>query len=205
MGRCDSQQPHEGPPPCGQPSRCDVRQGTLSPCPYLPEAKPKMSYRCLRTPEVLAQVELFYLTALQYSQHLWQQGHAGRSILALARALYCNIPHDAAILKQWPLPYAALQWIVRWHHCDDFPGNPRLSFQHQASRLRGDREVLRRARAWAAWALVCQARPSLKGDPAEPTPEPSAPQVRELLVQYGHKNEPYLWDQARLTMLVASC
>lgn len=163
-----------------------------------------MSYRCLRTPKVLARVELFYLTTLQYSQHLWQQGHAGRALLALTRALYCDICQDAAILKQWPLPYAALRWIVQSHHSDDFPGNPRLSFQHQASRLRGERKELRRARAWAAWALICQARLSLKGDPAEPTPEPTIPQVRKLLVQYGHLNEPELWDQAAVSELSPS-
>ena len=108
--------------------------------------------------------EQFYLTALQYGHDLWLQGHAGRAILALTRALYADLDAAANILQRWPLPNAALKWIVAQHHGDDFPGNPRISFQHQATRLRGARQDLRRARAWAVWALIQDARPSLPGD-----------------------------------------
>jgi len=155
-----------------------------------------MSYRCLRTPQVRQQIDLFYLTALQYSQYLWLEGHAGRALLALTRALYCEISHNAPVLRDWPLPYLPLLWIVNSHHSDDFPGNPRLSFQHQASRLRGARQSLRRARAWAAWALICQARPSLPGDSAEPTPEPKIKEIQLLLTAHGHPNEIKIWNHA---------
>lgn len=164
-----------------------------------------MSYRCLRAPELIDRPELLYTTALQYSQYLWLQGHTGRAILALARALYCEVPPEATALQAWPLPYQALHWLVRSHHSDDFPGNPRISFQHQASRLRGEREDLRRARAWAAWAIIRQARSTLTGDPTEPTPEPTPLQISELLIQHGHENESALWHHALLGEQSATC
>ncbi|HKK19544.1 MAG TPA: hypothetical protein VJ952_12775, partial [Opitutales bacterium] len=69
----------------------------------------------------------------------------------------------------------------------------RISFQHQASRLRGPRQELRRTRAWAAWALVRQARPSLPGDLADPVDEPSWGKIEALLQEHGHQNEAKLW------------
>ena len=164
---------------------------TLSPCPYLPEATGRMNHLCLTrlkkdTPE-------FYYSALQYGHYLWLQGHAGRAILALTRALYADIAPNNPILRQWPLPYAALQWIVAHHSNDDFPGNPRISFQHQATRLRGPRQELRRARAWAVWALIRQARPSLPGDLADPVDPPMQEQIEAMLQAQGHLREAELW------------
>jgi len=135
----------------------------------------------------------FYVNALQYGHYLWQQGCAGRAILALTRALYADIAPDEPILCEWPLPYAPLQWIVANHISDDFPGNPRISFQHQASRLRGERQALRRARAWAAWGLICQARPSLPADLSDPVTEPTHQQIEVMLQAQGHPNEAELW------------
>ncbi|MFU8849308.1 MAG: hypothetical protein ACNA77_11420, partial [Opitutales bacterium] len=86
-----------------------------------------------------------------------------------------------------------LKWIVANHSSDDFPGNPRISFQHQATRLRGERQELRRSRAWAVWALICQARPHLPGDLANPIEEPTPEQISDLLKAYGHPGEPALW------------
>ncbi|PXA05178.1 hypothetical protein DDZ13_04245 [Coraliomargarita sinensis] len=137
----------------------------------------------------------FYYNALKYGHFLWQQGHAGRAVLAITRALYADISEEDPILSEWPLPYAALLWIFENHRSDDFPGNPRVSFQHQATRLRGPRKELRRARAWATWALVCQARPDLKGDPHDPLPEPTHQDIRKLLEKFGHSNEASLWRQ----------
>lgn len=153
-----------------------------------------MTHRCLTesgkdTPE-------FYFNALQYGHYLWLKGSAGRAILAITRALYADIPEDDPILKKWPLPYAALQWIVAHHTSDDFPGNPRISFQHQATRLRGPRQELRRARAWAAWALIRDARPSLLGDADDPVKEPNESEIETLVADFGHDGEARRWKNA---------
>lgn len=154
-----------------------------------------MSYRALQAHGAERSAG-FYLSALRYSHHLWKGGHAGRAILALTRALYADVPAGDPVLSRHPLPYAALRWIVSHHGGDDFPGNPRISFQHQALRLRGHRRDLRRTRAWAAWALVCRARPGLRGDPAIETPEPTIPQIESRLIRYGHPGEAALWQNA---------
>ena len=154
-----------------------------------------MSHRCL-TALNGADRELFYLTALKYGHFLWLQGHAGRSILAITRALYADIPPIAATLNQWPLPYAALGWIIVNHPDDHFPGNPRISFQHQATRLRGDRQALRRARAWAVWALIRKAKPTLAGDHTQGIEEPALSIIKAQLRTVGHPGEIANWQAA---------
>lgn len=154
-----------------------------------------MSHRCL-TELKDAERDVFYLTALKYGHYLWLHGHSGRSILAITRALYADVSKDADILKQWPLPYSALKWIVANHQTDDFPGNPRISFQHQATRLRGDRQALRRARAWAVWALIRKAKPNLSGDSAQGIEEPSLKYIEATLNSIGYPNETTIWKTA---------
>lgn len=135
----------------------------------------------------------FYFNALQYGHYLWQTGHVGRAILAVTRALYTDISEEDPSLREWPLPYAALKWFVAHHSSDDFPGNPRISFQHQATRLRGPRQKVRRARAWAVWALVREAKPNLPGDLTDPVTEPNYSDISKLLEAHGHTNEAALW------------
>jgi hypothetical protein len=136
----------------------------------------------------------FYQSALAYGHHLWLEGHAGRALLALTRALNADLAETEAVLSCWPLPYAAMRWILSHHDSDDFPGNPRLSFQHQACRLRGERREIRAARAWAVWAVACAARPSLCGDPS--CPEPTHAAIAEQLERYGHRGETAEWQRA---------
>lgn len=162
-----------------------------APCPHLPAAATTMSHRCLG--ELNKHTPGFYFKALQYGQYLWLNGHAGRAILAVTRALYADLAADELILQEWPLPYAALSWIVANHPGNDFPGNPRISFQHQATRLRGPRQEQRRARAWAVWALVCQQKPELPGDPAATAAEPTLERINQLLHTHGHPCEAALW------------
>lgn len=156
-----------------------------------------MNHLCLT--ELEKDTPEFYFKALQYGHYLWQTGYAGRAILAVTRALYAEIKEEDLILANWPLPYAALRWIVATHDSDDFPGNPRISFQHQASRLRGPRQELRRARAWAIWAIIRKARPSLPGDPADPVVEPTEQEIQARLDEFGHPNETELWARANGT------
>jgi hypothetical protein len=159
----------------------------------LPEVEGNMSHRFLTGVE--KDSPEFYYNALQYGHYLWQTGHAGRAILAVTRALYADLPEEAPILKDWPLPYAALKWIVAKQHTDDFPGNPRVSFQHQATRLRGPRQDLRRARAWAVWALIRKARPNLPGDPHDPVEEPAYDEIFSRLSGFGNTGEAELWQK----------
>lgn len=140
--------------------------------------------------------EAYYLAALRYGYYLWEQGHAGRALLALTRALYADLQEDATVLQDWPLPCRALRWIMEQHPSENFPGNPRVSFQHQATRLRGARRELRRARAWAVWALACRAKPGLPADPAQGAEEPELEAICSGLERHGHSNELRLWQAA---------
>ena len=176
------------------PTRLPMRPSPLIPCPYLPEPAPKMSHRCLG--EAQKDTPGFYFKALQYGHYLWREKHAGRAILALTRGLYADLPADAPVLEEWPLPYRALKWIVAHHTSDDFPGNPRISFQHQATRLRGSRQELRRARAWAVWALIRRARPGLPPDIKDPVKEPGEEEVATMLRTVGQPNEVKIWRSA---------
>lgn len=154
-----------------------------------------MTHRCL-TELKGSKPEEFYYTALKYGHHLWLKGHAGRSLLAITRALYADVPQGAELLKRWPLPYAALCWIVANHSSDDFPGNPRISFQHQATRIRGDRQALRRARAWAVWALIREAKPTLPGDATQDVNEAALSDITAQLDRMGHVGEAATWQTA---------
>ena len=157
-------------------------------CPYLPSLSEgeTLDHQLLRK-HGGARDAAFYSDALLYGHFLWQQGHAGRALLAITRALYADLAADDPILQLWPLPYSAMAWILQHHDSDDFPGNPRLSYQHQATRLRGERAELRAARAWAVWAIVCAIRPHLPGDPT--CPELSHKEIKDLLDEYGHPEE----------------
>lgn len=168
-----------------------MAQKKMMPCPHLPTRESDMSHRCLT--QLVKDTPEFYYKALQYGNYLWLNGHAGRAILSITRALYADIDESSTILQEWPMPYAALKWIVANHSSDDFPGNPRISFQHQSTRLRGEREELRRSRAWGAWALIRAARPSLPGDLNDPVNEPGYDDIYSLLDKFGHSGEAELW------------
>lgn len=155
-----------------------------------------MSYRDVREAKGRG-VAAFYLASLQYGHYLWLEGHAGRSLLALTRALYADVPEQASVLEDWPLPYTAIHWVVRQHPSDHFPGNPRISFQHQATRMEGPRKELRRARAWAVWYLVGQAKSSLPGDPTQAFEEPGLAAIEAGLRRWGHGDELHTWRNAR--------
>lgn len=170
---------------------------THSSCPFLPKPDEGMNHECL-TQLKQGDPAVYYYTALKYGNYLWQEGHAGRAILAVTKALYAELPDSDPIYAEWPLPYAAIQWIVAKHGSDDFPGNPRVSFQHQASRMKSNHSELKRSRAWAVWALICRARPTLKGDELENHREPSHTEIEALLEQHGTAAEVELWKRLLL-------
>lgn len=178
------------PPPASAfaPGWTTARQ----PCPYLPAAA-ALDWRDLHAHRGQSGPGL-YLTALTYAQTLWQRGFTARAILALDRALFARLDGSEPVLATWPLPYRALAWIVREHPGDTFLGNPRISFQHLADRVRGPDRARRQARAWAAWYLVRQARPDLPGDPTHAVAEPAAEDVVAALNAHGHPGEAATWQ-----------
>ncbi len=107
----------------------------LPPCPHLPPAPPCMDASVLTAHGNERDAE-FYLTALTYAQYLWQRGLAARAILKLDRALLSDVRGHEAELRQWPLPYEAMAWLLRHAPPNVFIGNPRVHFQHLADRMK---------------------------------------------------------------------
>ena len=136
----------------------------------------------------------FYLAAITYGNYLWQHGHAGRAILKLDRAFGADLRGDEPVLRDWPLPYLAMGWILR--HAPSFVGNPRVHFQHLADRMNEPRRDQRRWRMWACWALCRLAIPDLPDDPKHEVTEPTFELIEDMLNQYGHPGEAALWLQA---------
>lgn len=140
----------------------------------------------------------FYETALLYAQHLWKRGYAARAVLCLDRALGADLRGDEAVLKKWPLPYAALAWILRETPAGVFIGNPRLHFQHYAGRMNEPRREQRRWRAWACWAIARAVRPEFPGDPRHLVEEPGVAEIAKNLKRFGIVGEAELWRAARI-------
>lgn len=158
-----------------------------------------MSYRDLaRHKSAVATVEDnaagLFLDALRYGHYLWLHGNSARALLALMRALYIKTEAAFPVSGPWVLPYAAIGWIVRNHPGDSFMGNPRISFQHQATRGPALQDARRRARAWAAWAVVRTANPSLPGDHSYEFAEPDFTNIHAQLLQHGLPGEADLWQ-----------
>lgn len=135
----------------------------------------------------------FYRTALQYGQYLWQRGLAARAILCLDRAFGAEVPADHPVLRDCPLPYAAMAWLLRHAPADRLVGNPRVHFQHYADRLRGPRREQRRARAWACWAISRRVLPHLPGDPRHVVREPDLAEIDASLEAHGLPGEAAVW------------
>lgn len=136
-----------------------------------------------------------YLLCLEYAQQLWLDDLPARALLAVDRALYCDVPADAAELRAYPLPYAAIGWLVG-QPTTAFAGNARVHYQHLADRVKGERAELKKWRAWAAWAVVRQVRPDLPADLAHAVREPSLDDIAEGLRAWGIAGEAELWRRA---------
>lgn len=171
----------------------------LPPCPFLPVPEEPLSAASVqvlgddRGPD-------FYLAALNYAQSLWLQGFPARSILLLNRALGADLHGPEPLLRQWPLPYFGIVWLLRNHLPEQFIGNPRRHWQHLATRMSGPRAELRTWRAWACWRI---ARVVLPGDPAdekqlaeEGVVEPGEEEIAGHLTRLGHPGETDLWREA---------
>lgn len=142
----------------------------------------------------------FYLACLEYGNSLWQRGFAARSLLCLDRAMGADLKANDAVLSVWPMPYAAMGWLIANTPPDVFLGNPRVHFQHYAGRMNDPRRDQRRWRAWACWAIARAVRPELPGDPRHQIAEPTQDEIFARLTEFADRKEAELWR----TVLAAS-
>ena len=174
----------------------------LPPCPHLPRPRAGLDWRLLHGFRARDRGADFYLACLEYGESLWERGFAARAILCLDRAFGAELRGDEPVLREWPLPYAAMTWFIRHTPAGVFLGNPRVHFQHYAGRMNEPRREQRRWRAWACWALVRALRPELPADPRHPIAEPTIDEIDAQLRRHGHPGEAELW-RAQLAALRA--
>lgn len=94
-----------------------------------------------------------YLQRLGYAQFLLSQKKPAQALLQINKAFHLKQISDATLLD-YPWPYAAVAWIMRFATDDGFTGNPVRHFQHYATRMSGDHAELRTWRAWACFYLA---------------------------------------------------
>jgi len=164
-------------------------------CPCLPDTPDQMDAGAL-SDHGKDRGAGFYLTALTYGHYLWLNGFSARAILKLDRALGADLRGDEEVLREWPLPYEAMVWFLRYTPEGVFMGNPRVHFQHLADRMNEPRREQRRWRMWACWALTREILPHLEGDPKHVVDEPSLKLVTAKLVEHGIPGELALWQAA---------
>lgn len=165
-----------------------------TPCPFLPSCGRLLSWRDLNALREDQGPELYRL-CLEYGQQLWLDDLPARALLAVDRALYCDVPGDAEALTEYPMPYRAIGWMVK-QPSENFAGNARVHYQHLADRVRGERAELKKWRAWAAWAVTRHVRPDLAGDPLHIVTEPTHAVIEAGLGTYGVDGEIADWRRA---------
>jgi hypothetical protein len=177
---------------------------SLPECPHLPPAETVVTAAATRDLGS-DRGSRFYEAALGYAQSLWKQGLPARSLLLLNRAMGCDLREGEPVLETWPLPYAAVAWILVERRPDQFIGNPRRHWQHLATRMVAPRKELRVWRAWACWHLSRLTLPEMPADDRqiaeEGIVEPSIGTIREGLLQHGLRGEADLWDSVANTVL----
>jgi hypothetical protein len=165
----------------------------LPPCPHLPPPRAGLDWRTLHAHRDGRRKSGFYLACLEYGHDLWRRRLAARAILCLDRAFGADLRGREAVLRAWPLPYAALVWLLQHTPPEVFLGNPRVHFQHYAGRMNAPRREQRVWRAWACWALTRAARPEFPGDPRHRVAEPAIDAIAASLRDHGHAGEAELW------------
>ena len=96
------------------------------------------------------------MDALVFAQGHWLDEKPAQAILQLNKAFSADLENGAEVLRKWPWPYAALEWILE-NAADGrsgFLGNPVRHFQHLATRMSGPRRELRIARAWQCFHIA---------------------------------------------------
>jgi hypothetical protein len=168
-------------------------------CPLLPPYVAGMTGRDI-TQLGSERGPLFYEKSLQYAQCQWRRGLPAQAILQLNRAFAADLAPGEEILEKWPLPYAAMAYVLANAAPGEFLGNPRRHFQHYATRMSGPRAALRTWRAWACWQLTRELLPDLPADEAqllnERIREPSVEETSAHLQALGQPGEAALWMAA---------
>jgi hypothetical protein len=171
----------------------------LPPCPYLPPVAEPLPPAAAILHCGADRGPGFYLKALECAQSLWRQGLPAQSLLLINRAYGADLPPESPCLADWPWPYAATAWVMRFRVSDHFLGNPRRHFQHYATRMSGPRALCRTWRAWACWRLACLILPTAEPDAhqlaAELVREPTDAEITHWLNQLGHPSESDHWQE----------
>lgn len=162
-------------------------------CPHLPTPRAGMDWRVYQA-HGDDRGPAFYGTCLEYAHALWHRALPARALLCLDRAMGADLSLADPVIHAWPMPYAAMAWIMREVPRDLFCGNPRVHFQHYADRMNEPRRELRTARAWACWHLACRVRPELPGDPRHEVIPPTEEEVIQQLTSLALPGEPQLWQ-----------
>ncbi len=166
-------------------------------CPYLPRVDTVITAAATRDLGNDRGAR-FYEAALGYAQSLWKEGLPARSLLLINRALGSDLRNGEPILEAWPLPYAAVAWILLERRPDQFIGNPRRHWQHLATRMVAPRKEIRTWRAWGCWYLSRLVMPALPADEIqiarEGIVEPEFLEIREGLVKCGLEGEADRWE-----------
>ena len=163
--------------------------------PNLPAPAAAMSWRDLEAAAAAGE-PAHYLACLRYARQLWEEGLPARSLLALDRALFCDVPPGDPARVAHPLPYATVGWMVAQDVGGAFFGNPRVHYQHLADRVRGPRAARVGWRSWAAWSVVRAVRPEWPGDPRHAVEEPTAAAIEAGLRALGGEAEVAPWRAA---------
>ena len=123
----------------------------MTPCPHLPEYDPGKPKR-----HGAERGAGFYLDALSFAQGHWLEGKPAQALLQLNKAFSADLRDDESVLREWPWPYAALEWILEKSAdgSHGFLGNPVRHFQHLATRMSGPRREARTARAWKCFHIA---------------------------------------------------
>jgi hypothetical protein len=167
-------------------------------CPFLPPGDVSLSAVSIRAvgPD---RGSAFYDLALRCAQSLWQRGLPAQAILLLNRAFSSDLSGNELALREWPLPYRAMRWIMEQRSEAHFIGNPRRHFQHLATRMVEPRREIRSWRAWACWAIAGEVFPDAPGDveqlEREGIVEPSMEEIFEKLEHFGLPGEGLRWRE----------
>ncbi len=174
-----------------------IHDASLEACPHLPLIDAPLRASVMRRFGKHNRGGEFYRAALETGQSLWLQGLPAQALLQINRAMGAELTGDEAVLKEWPIPYAAAAWIMRGRVDSQFIGNPRRHYQHLATRMVEPRKELRTWRAWACWALACRIFPEMPADreqiERESVIEPGVDQIAGRLGDLGVAGEDVAW------------
>jgi len=165
------------------------------PCPHLPLPRPGLDWRALHAFRKADRGAEFYFACLEYGHVLWQRGFAARALLCLDRAMGAELTGAEPVLREYPMPYAPMAWLIAHTPSGVFLGNPRVHFQHYADRMNEPRRDQRRWRAWACWALARAVRPDCPNDPRHVVNEPTYDEIAAALLAHGLSGEKEQWQE----------